>query len=353
MKKSVKLGFHSHNNQQMAFANALAFLRYFDGSDRDIIVDASLCGMGRGAGNATTELLTSYLNRKCHKNYNMDMILDTIDVYMTPFREKYTWGYSTPYFIAGTYCCHVNNIAYLTDHHRTTAKDMRNIIASLSPEDRLKYDYDLLEEKYVENQSRLVDDELAVRTLKQAWCGRTLLLIAPGRSAATEQNAINRYIAEHDVVTVAVNAILPGYAYDYLFLTNRVRYDYARENHRAEFDRLEKVILSNIRTDAGEKELLINFNRAVKRGWEHFDNAVICCLRLLDFLGVQDIVIAGFDGFRHAYNESYADPSLPSVGGDIDYDALNDEIRDMYRDFIASAGERMQVKFLTESYFAG
>ena len=70
--------------------------------------------------------------------------MDAIDTYMSYFEEKFQWGYSTPYFIAGMYCCHVNNIAYLTKNHRATAKEMRNIIESMSPEDRIKYDYDLL-----------------------------------------------------------------------------------------------------------------------------------------------------------------------------------------------------------------
>lgn len=52
------------------------------------MVDASLCGMGRGAGNTTTELLTSFLNRKHHKNYNLDEVLDAIDTYMVSFQEN-------------------------------------------------------------------------------------------------------------------------------------------------------------------------------------------------------------------------------------------------------------------------
>ena len=79
----------------------------------------------------------------------MDSIMDAIDIYMEFFKENYEWGYSTPYFIAGMYCCHVNNIAYLLKNHRTSSRDMRNIIESLSQDDRKKYDYDLLEEKYL------------------------------------------------------------------------------------------------------------------------------------------------------------------------------------------------------------
>lgn len=141
----IKLGFHSHNNQQLSFALTMHFVELFKDSKRGCIVDSSLCGMGRGAGNATTELVANYLNRKQHGDYDMNQIMDAIDMYMQYFQENYTWGYSTPYFIAGMYCCHVNNIAYLLKNHRTNALDMRNIIESLSPEERRKYDYDLLE----------------------------------------------------------------------------------------------------------------------------------------------------------------------------------------------------------------
>lgn len=147
----IALGFHSHNNQQLSFALATCFLRLFRERTRQVIVDASLCGMGRGAGNAPTELVASYLNRKCGCNYDLDVILDAIDVYMKPFQEQYRWGYSTPYLIAGLYCCHVNNIAYLLKNHRTGARELRNVIASLDPEDRLRCDSALLEEKYRSN----------------------------------------------------------------------------------------------------------------------------------------------------------------------------------------------------------
>ena len=201
----------------MAFANSIAFANFFWGRERDVIIDSSLCGMGRGAGNATTELITSYLNKKYNKNYNLNIILDTIDTYMVQFEEHYRWGYSIPYFIAGTYCCHVNNIAYLLNNHRTGAKDMRNIIESLDPSDRLKYDYDLLEQKYVENQSRLVDDAESFDELKNTLAGRKIVLVAPGKSSSDNVMMINSYINDNNAISIAVNAILPGYDYDYLF----------------------------------------------------------------------------------------------------------------------------------------
>lgn len=351
LDNDIRLGFHSHNNQQMAFANSMAFVNYFAESNRNIMVDSSLCGMGRGAGNATTELITSFLNRKHHKNYNLDEILDAIDTYMVWFEEKFKWGYSTPYFIAGTYCCHVNNIAYLLNNHRASAKDMRNIIASLSANERLKYDYDLLEEKYIENQSRLVDDNLQINNLSQIFENKKILLIAPGKSSADEFEKINKISEAKDVITIGVNAILSGYEYNYLFFSNKVRYDYAKSAYDEVFALTNKIILSNVKTNAEKDEIVINFNRAIKRGWEYFDNAVICALRLLQNLGVRDVLIAGFDGFKNKYNESYADKSLPTLGTGIDYAGLNEEIRDIFRDFVESDEGNMKIVFVTDSYF--
>ena len=96
---------------------------------------------------------------------------------------------------------------------------------------------------------------------------------------------------------------------------------------------------------------MINFNRIIKRGWEHFDNAVITALRMLDQLGVKRISIAGFDGFKQEYNESYADPSLPTLNTSNNWDTLNEEIRDMYHDFVKTRNTDSEIKFITESEF--
>lgn len=350
LEPEIKLGFHSHNNQQLSFALSMNFIKMFKESCRDIIVDASLNGMGRGAGNTPTELIVNYLNQN-HYNYEMDSIMDAIDIYMEYFKENYEWGYSTPYFIAGMYCCHVNNIAYLLKNHRTSSKDMRNIIESLSQADRKKYDYDLLEEKYIENQNRIVDDEVVMKELKEIFKNKILLLIAPGKSAVQEREKIENYIRKNRPVVIAVNALLKEYVYDYIFIANQARYDYAREAYSDRFANIKKILLSNIKVQPGADEYIVNFNRAIKRGWKHFDNAAICCLRLLDKLQVEQVMIAGFDGFKTKYNESYADPTLPSLNPDNRWDELNEEIRSMFYDVRKTAKSMHHIEFLTESLF--
>lgn len=347
----IKLGFHSHNNQQLSFSLCMSFIKLLEKTDRDVIVDSSLCGMGRGAGNAPTELIANYINKSYHGHYDLDAIMDAIDTYMCYFQEKFQWGYSTPYFIAGMYCCHVNNIAYLTQNHRATAKEMRNIIESMLPEDRIKYDYDLLESKYIENQSRIVEDENAIQNLKEIFANRSILLIAPGKSSIEDYDRIQKYIKEKHPIVIAVNALLNEYQYDYLFLANKSRYNYAKETRKEQFCQTKKILLSNIKTHAEADEYIINYSRAIKRGWEHFDNAVICCLRILEKLHITNVSIAGFDGFKKVYNESYADENLPTLNPDNKWDELNEEIKEIYHDFLNTANYCKNISFLTESIF--
>lgn len=348
---AIKLGFHSHNNQQLAFALTIHFIRFFSDKKRDIMVDSTLCGMGRGAGNTTTELLVSYLNRKCGSHYDLDAVMDAIDIYMPYYQENYSWGYSTPYFIAGMYQCHVNNIAYLLKNHRTSAKDMRNIIRSMDQADRRKYDYDLLEKKYLGIVSRNVDDEDVKQKLKKEMKGREIILLAPGRSIVDERDRINQVIKNRNAITIGVNAVIDGYDYDHVFFVSPARYEYASVN-TADFDSINKILLSNIKPEGEANEMIVAYDHAVKQGWPHFDNAMICALRLMDWLGIEKVAVAGFDGFKTRYNESYADPYLPTLNPENQWDELNEEILGIFRDFKKQAVSCREIEFLTDSYFA-
>ena len=136
-----------------------------------------------------------------------------------------------------------------------------------------------------------------------------------------------------------------------MFYVNPARYEYAASSAEARFASTKRIVLSNIKTEPAENELIIGFEHATKRGWEHFDNAVICCLRLLNQLNIKNVAIAGFDGFKTKYNESYADESLPTLNPDNKWDELNEEIKDMYQDFVKSIQGKMKIEFVTESYF--
>ena len=70
--ENIEIGFHSHNNIQLSFALAIQFINKLK-SERDIIVDSSLCGIGRGAGNVQTELLLEYLKKQGEEDSRVEI----------------------------------------------------------------------------------------------------------------------------------------------------------------------------------------------------------------------------------------------------------------------------------------
>ena len=78
LNRDIELGLHAHNNQQLAFALCIRFVEILK-DKRDIIVDATLSGMGRGAGNATTAL-ASLLQAKVDMKVPQVKLLEFKDV---------------------------------------------------------------------------------------------------------------------------------------------------------------------------------------------------------------------------------------------------------------------------------
>lgn len=93
-RSGKKVGFHGHNNQNLAFANTIETLSYGVS-----YLDATAQGMGRGAGNCAMELLLGFLK---NPKYNLYGLLTFIEKYMLPLREQgVMWGYDLQYMFTG------------------------------------------------------------------------------------------------------------------------------------------------------------------------------------------------------------------------------------------------------------
>lgn len=101
-----ELGIHTHNNQQLAFANTIEGI--IAGINR---LDATLYGMGRGAGNCPLELLLSFLK---NPKFDIRPIFEVIQEILLPLKGEIEWGYHLPYMITGI----------LNEHPRSGMKAM-------------------------------------------------------------------------------------------------------------------------------------------------------------------------------------------------------------------------------------
>ena len=88
------IGAHFHNNQQLAFANTISAI--INGVN---FLDATLYGIGRGAGNCPLELLLSFLK---NPKFNVRPLVKCIEADIFPWAKKIDWGYSVPYMVTGT-----------------------------------------------------------------------------------------------------------------------------------------------------------------------------------------------------------------------------------------------------------
>lgn len=94
-KVTVPLGFHGHNNLELALINSLTAV-----NNGCSIVDSTILGMGRGAGNLKTELLLTYLSSKTSLQVQLDALSQTVSDFES-LKVKYEWGTNLPYMVSG------------------------------------------------------------------------------------------------------------------------------------------------------------------------------------------------------------------------------------------------------------
>lgn len=106
------IGIHAHNNQQLAFANTI------DALSRGVsYLDVTVSGMGRGAGNCSSETLLGFLK---NPKYNILPILDILEKEIVPLKEQgVVWGYDVPYLLTGQLNQHPRTAIAATKEKRT------------------------------------------------------------------------------------------------------------------------------------------------------------------------------------------------------------------------------------------
>lgn len=120
----LKIGFHGHNNLELAFSNTLSAI------DNDVsIVDATFTGMGRGAGNLKMELLIMYVKSKLNQKIKVNELQKIVHQFQT-LKNEYNWGTSLPYMISGLYSLPQNEVMDLVSLNRYSFESIINNLVS-------------------------------------------------------------------------------------------------------------------------------------------------------------------------------------------------------------------------------
>lgn len=111
-KYKKEIGVHAHNNQQLAFGNTIEAASW--GAS---YLDSTVNGMGRGAGNCSTELLLGFLK---NPKFHIEPVLQFITDNMLPLKEQgVVWGYDVAYLLTGRLNMHPSSAIRFIREKRT------------------------------------------------------------------------------------------------------------------------------------------------------------------------------------------------------------------------------------------
>lgn len=333
---AIHIGFHSHNNLQLAYANAQTLADLPTG--RSLLIDASIMGMGRGAGNLNTELFLDYLNDSTDKTYQIKPLLRAIDRVLGGFYQQRPWGYSLPNYLSASYNAHPSYALFLAEKNTLTAEDIDRIFSRMPPEKRVSFDRDFIEDVYLRYMEHAAGGD-SLAALGRQLSGKSVLLIAPGKSAGEEREKILHFARERNPVTISVNFKYPYLATDFIFLSNlRRRWEMGKP------PKSQLIVTSNI-PQSGE-DYRVDYSSLLNTQEPVRDNAGLMLIQLLVRLGAKEIWLAGMDGYSHDPDENYLHKELRLSSAQETLDAMNRGMRRVLSQLARQTGTA--IRFLTK-----
>ena len=299
LDKSIHMGFHSHNNLQLSYSNCQSLTALE--CDRVLSLDASVYGMGRGAGNLNTELMANYLNSHQNHRYEIEPLLEIIDEYIAKIKANTDWGYTVPHYLAAINGCHPNYAAYLSSKQRLTIKNISTILRSIEKEKRSLFNKELAEKKYLEFQSREIDDKQSLEILKNQFEGKNVLVLAPGPSINEHKEDIFKIVEQKKCLTISVGFVPLFMDCDYTFISNLKRY---HTTFNPSNKKINLIYTSNLDINEGNR-LIVNYSSLLSENDLIMDNTAIMLLNLLIKLNPKSVYLAGLDGYSEKGNNFY------------------------------------------------
>jgi len=339
LKPGARLGYHSHNNLQLAYSNAITFLDL--AHTREILIDSSVLGMGRGAGNLNTELLAGYMNDRLGAHYDIEPLLEVIDSHLEDIKRETPWGYSIAHFLSASLNCHPNYAGYLLRKKNLTVRDIKVLLEMIEPGDRVRYDESLIETIHRKSRASMQRQE---HLDEQLFGGTPVVLLASGPSARRDAARILEARRDRGAKIVALNHVPDFLKPDHVFVTNQKRYDeFLDRIHSGMLIATTHLDLKSTQTDCQ----IVDGNRLLAQSPGGSDNVAMQFLGLAKRLGVREVLVAGLDGY---------DPSLPvkysyeEHGGIQDPELMAQRNRELEAG-VREMAETLHISFLTPSRF--
>ena len=231
----IKVGFHPHNQLQMAFANSLEAIRC--GVD---IVDATLYGIGRAAGNLPLEILVAYFQERLPDRFSVLPLLNTIDRHFIALKREKPWGYQLPFMLSGLLDLHPSYSLELSERREHTIEEIWTALRGVRQRGGVGFSRQVLDQLLASgmvgghqrgqrgpavagDQPEAAAPQPPV-TYQDRHQGRDFLILATGPSLREYSERVSRFIAKHDPVVLGANYLGDLFAPHYHAFANRRRF---------------------------------------------------------------------------------------------------------------------------------
>lgn len=344
IQKDIRIGFHSHNNLQLGFANNLALIQ--NAGDRDITIDATLFGMGKSAGNGPIELVADYLNKNKGKNYQINQMLEAIGESIIDMYGKYSWGYKTFFYLAAKNNCHPKYVGYFQDKNNFSLSDIDAILDDEIPfERKLKYDETLSAEIYNTYRDKRYNDITEYNDLLSVINNRKILFIGPGKNIFLQKDKVDAFIKAEKPLCISINHIPEYLRTDYVFITTSQRYlDMTDKLLSTEFSDIGIIATSNVTSKSRDFDFVFDREKLLNRNQKIIDNSFLMLLQIIKNLNIQNVYCAGLDGYSDR-GDNYFDNNMEYRFHNMDALSMNKCIRDSVKQI------SMNVHFITYSHY--
>lgn len=336
LDKEICIGFHSHNNLQLSFANAQELMRL--NQKRTVIIDTSVYGMGRGVGNLATELFVDYINNNIEQRYSLIPILNIADKYLMPIYAQQRWGYDLPYFLSATVKCHPNYASYLMKRQTLSIEKIMRLLSLIPIDCRDEYDEKLIEKLYYELQKYTINDNKACDQLKNVVGEKAVLIIGPGSSIQSQFDDVAKVSKRENVFVLSTNFYSGQFCEDAIFISNEKRFKNLVETVLP--SNLMMLATSNLLLDQKRKVYVFDYTTLLGEG-ASADNAGAMLIRLLKRINITYLYLAGFDGFDVDTSLNYFTENYNS---EIDFETAKKKNSEISKQFkTALAGMKYEV----------
>jgi hypothetical protein len=336
LNSSIVLGYHSHNNMQLAFSNAINLCS--EKIDREVILDSSIYGMGRGAGNLNTELIADYLNTINKHKYQVIPLLEVIDEILVYYFKKYPWGFSPAQYLSASLDCHPNYASYLVNKKTTHITDIKQILEQLPLENKNSFDKQIVDALY---QVFLLTEKSKPKGKLNIPSDKKILLVASGSSVNDSLTLIKDKVASDNYVIIALNH-KPQFDCDYYFFSNQQRFDEFKQQLPIE----KQVITTNIRSEA-LISIVISLKDIVYIKNNFVTNVAILMINYLILKRIKKVEVTGLDGYQIGRNNyTYDETNV------VENEDLFKELNKTVNDSLLQLKDSINIELITSSAYA-